>query len=190
MIDQLTIDRIMDAANIVDVVSDFVTLRKRGVNYIGLCPFHSDRTPSLSVSPSKGIFKCFACGKGGNVVHFVMEHEQLTYPEALHWLAKKYGITIQEKELTEEQKQNLNLRESLFVVNQFANEWFHRQVAEADLLRPFPERHPSWWGGCGVDALQYFRSRGFRDDTIKKFQLGYCPPLPHDFSDVALKAGY
>ena len=177
MIDQMTIDRIMDAANIVDVVSEFVTLRKRGVNYIGLCPFHADRTPSFSVSPSKGICKCFACGKGGNVVHFIMEHEQLSYYEALKWLAKKYNIEIKEKELTDEQKQNLNLRESLFVVNQFANQYFQQ------CAKPTQDRR-------NMDALLYFRSRGFRDDTIRKFQLGYCTPLPHAFSDFALKKGY
>ena len=120
MIDQPTIDRILDAAQIVDVVSEFVTLRKRGVNFVGLCPFHDDKTPSFYVSPAKGLCKCFACGKGGNAVHFVMEHEQMTYPEALRWLAKKYNIEIKERELTDEEKQVQNIRESLFVVNEFA----------------------------------------------------------------------
>ena len=173
----------MDAADIVDVVSEFVTLRKRGVNYIGLCPFHSDRTPSFSVSPSKGICKCFACGKGGNVVHFIMEHEQLSYPEALHWLAKKYGIPIQEKELTEEQKQNLDLRESLFVVNQYANEWFQKQIG-------LEKRSDDNWNLTGIEARQYFARRGFRDDIIKRFQLGYCPSAHMLFSTTALRNGY
>lgn len=124
MIDQPTIDRILDAAQIVDVVSEFVTLRKRGVNFVGLCPFHDDKTPSFYVSPAKGLCKCFACGKGGNAVHFVMEHEQMTYPEALRWLAKKYNIEIKERELTDEEKQVQNIRESLFVVNEFARDYF------------------------------------------------------------------
>ena len=137
MIDQATIDRILDAAQIVDVVSEFVTLRRRGVNYIGLCPFHNEKTPSFSVSPSKGLCKCFSCGKGGNVVHFIMEHEQLSYYEALKWLAKKYNIEIKERELTEEEKQAHSLRESLFVVNQFAAEVFLQNLSrpEADAAR-------------------------------------------------------
>lgn len=159
MIDQATIDKIMDAAQIVDVVSEFVTLRRRGVNYIGLCPFHNEKTPSFSVSPSKGVCKCFSCGKGGNVVHFIMEHEQLSYYEALKWLAKKYNIEIKERELTDEEKQAHSLRESLFVVNQFASEYFQ------DILYN------------NIDGQRigktYLRGRGFRDDIIKKFQLGY-----------------
>ena len=122
MIDQATIDRILDAAQIVDVVSDFVTLRKRGVNYVGLCPFHDDRTPSFSVSPARNICKCFACGKGGNPVHFIMEHEQITYIEALKYLAKKYGIEVKERELSNEERQAQNDRESAFIVNQFARD--------------------------------------------------------------------
>ena len=124
MIDQPTIDRILDAAQIVDVVSDFVTLRKRGVNYVGLCPFHDDKTPSFYVSPAKGLCKCFACGKGGNVVHFIMEHEQMSYPEALKYLAKKYGIEVKERELSNEEKLVQSERESLFIVNQFARDYF------------------------------------------------------------------
>ncbi len=159
MIDQATIDRILDAAQIVDVVSEFVTLRRRGVNYIGLCPFHNEKTPSFSVSPSKGLCKCFSCGKGGNVVHFIMEHEQLTYYEALKWLARKYNIEIKERELTDEEKQAHSLRESLFVVNQYAAEYFQ------DILYN------------NIDGqrigMTYLRGRGFRDDIIKKFQLGY-----------------
>ena len=176
MIDQATIDRILDTAQIVDVVSEFVTLRKRGVNYIGLCPFHNEKTPSFSVSPSKGLCKCFSCGKGGNVVHFIMEHEQLSYYEALKWLAKKYNIEIKERELTAEEKQNQNLRESLFVVNQFACSYFQ------DILYNNID-------GQRI-AMTYFRQRGFRDDTIKKFQLGFCTDSNNAFATTALKKGY
>ena len=159
MIDQATIDRIMDAAQIVDVVSEFVTLRRRGVNYVGLCPFHNEKTPSFSVSPSKGVCKCFSCGKGGNVVHFIMEHEQLNYYEALKWLAKKYGIEVKERELSNEEKQAQSVRESLFLVNDFANNYFQ------DILHNHPD-------GQAI-GMSYFRQRGFRDDIIKKFQLGF-----------------
>ena len=124
MIDQATIDRILDAAQITEVVSDFVTLRKRGVNYVGLCPFHDDKTPSFYVSPAKGLCKCFACGKGGNAVHFIMEHEQMSYPEALKYLAKKYGIEIKERELSAEEKMIQSERDSLFIVNNFARDYF------------------------------------------------------------------
>ena len=176
MIDHGTIDRIMDAAQIVDVVSDFVTLRKRGVNYVGLCPFHDDKTPSFYVSPSKGLCKCFACGKGGNVVHFIMEHEQLSYPEALKWLAKKYHIEIQEKELTDEQKLAQSERESLFVVNQWARDYFQH------ILKNHEE-------GKSV-GMAYLRNRGFRDDIIEKFQLGYCTESHDAMSKEALQKGY
>ena len=151
----------MDAANIVDVVSDFVTLRRAGANLKGLCPFHDDRTPSFMVSPSKNICKCFACGKGGTPVHFIMEHEQLTYPEALRYLAKKYNIEIKEREQTDEEKAEQSERESLFIVNEWANEWFQSQMNDTV-------------DGRAV-GLAYFRQRGFRDDIIKKFQLGFCP---------------
>ena len=176
MIDHGTIDRIMDAAQIVDVVSDFVTLRKRGVNYVGLCPFHDDKTPSFYVSPSKGLCKCFACGKGGNVVHFIMEHEQLSYPEALKWLAKKYHIDIQEKELTDEQKLAQSERESLFVVNQWARDYFQH------ILKNHEE-------GKSV-GMAYLRNRGFRDDIIEKFQLGYCTESHDAMGKEALQKGY
>lgn len=176
MIDQATIDRILDAAQIVDVVSEFVTLRKRGVNYIGLCPFHNEKTPSFSVSPSKGVCKCFSCGKGGNVVHFIMEHEQMSYYEALKWLAKKYNIEVKERELTDEEKQAHSLRESLFVVNQFAAEYFQ------DVLYNQLE-------GQRI-GMTYFRSRGFRDDIIRKFQLGYSPDKRTALADTALQKGY
>ena len=124
MIDRTTIDKVIDTANIVEVVSDFVTLKKRGVNYVGLCPFHDDKTPSFYVSPAKNLCKCFACGKGGNAVHFIMEHEQLSFPEAIRWLAKKYHIEIEEKEMTAEEIAQHNARESLFVVNEFARDYF------------------------------------------------------------------
>ena len=176
MIDHGTIDRIMDAAQIVDVVSDFVTLRKRGVNYVGLCPFHDEKTPSFYVSPSKGLCKCFACGKGGNVVHFIMEHEQLSYPEALKWLAKKYHIEIQEKELTDEQKLAQSERESLFVVNQWARDYFQH------ILKNHEE-------GKSV-GMAYLRNRGFRDDIIEKFQLGYCTESHDAMGKEALQKGY
>ena len=176
MIDQATIDRILDTAQIVDVVSEFVTLRRRGVNYIGVCPFHNEKTPSFSVSPSKGVCKCFSCGKGGNVVHFIMEHEQLSYYEALKWLAKKYNIEIKEKEMTQEEKQVQNLRESLFVVNQFAMEYFQEIL----------EKNPD---GQSI-GMTYFRQRGFRDDIIKKFQLGYCTDQRDAFAQTALQKGY
>ncbi len=176
MIDQATIDRILDAAQIYDVVSDFVTLRKRGVNYVGLCPFHDDKTPSFYVSPAKGLCKCFACGKGGNAVHFIMEHEQLTYPEALRFLAKKYGIEIKERELTNEEKAAQSERESLFVVNQWANDYFRRTLRQTDEGRNI--------------GMAYLRSRGFRDDIIEKFQLGYCTESRDAMGKEALAKGY
>ena len=176
MIDQSTIDRILDAAQIVDVVSEFVTLRKRGVNYIGLCPFHNEKTPSFSVSPSKGVCKCFSCGKGGNVVHFIMEHEQLSYYEALKWLARKYNIEIKERELTDAEKQAQSLRESLFVVNQFASEYFQ------DILYNHID-------GQRI-GMTYLRSRGFRDDIIRKFQLGYSTDAPDGLARAAAQKGF
>lgn len=176
MIDRATVDRIMDAAQIVDVVSDFVTLRKAGVNYKGLCPFHDDRTPSFVVSPSKGLCKCFACGKGGNAVHFIMEHEQLSYPDALRYLARKYNIEIKERELTEEEKQALDERESMFVVNEWACLFFQDQLYNTVDGRAI--------------GMTYFRSRGFRDDIIKKFQLGYSPSQRDACAREAKAKGY
>ena len=176
MIDQPTIDRILDAAQIYDVVSDFVTLRKRGVNYVGLCPFHDDKTPSFYVSPAKGLCKCFACGKGGNVVHFIMEHEQMSYPEALKYLAKKYGIEIKERELSSEGKIAQSERESLFIVNNFARDYFQ------NILKNHID-------GRSI-GMAYFRSRGFRDDIIEKFQLGYCTESHDALAQEALKKGY
>ncbi len=176
MIDRATVDRIVDAAQIVDVVSDFVTLRKAGVNYKGLCPFHDDRTPSFVVSPSKGLCKCFACGKGGNAVHFIMEHEQLSYPDALRYLARKYNIEIKERELTDEEKQAQDERESMFVVNEWACRFFQDQLYNTVDGRAI--------------GMAYFRSRGFRDDIIRKFQLGYCPSQRDACAREAHAKGY
>jgi DNA primase len=159
MIDRATVDRIIDAANIVDVVSEFVTLKKSGANYKGLCPFHNERTPSFYVSPARNICKCFSCGKGGTPVGFLMEHEQMTYPEALRWLAKKYNIEIQERELSNEEKEAESKRESMFIVNEWAADYFE------DLLHNNVD-------GIAI-GMQYFRSRGIRDDIIRKFRLGY-----------------
>lgn len=176
MIDQPTIDRILDAAQIVDVVSEFVTLKKRGVNYVGLCPFHDDKTPSFYVSPAKGLCKCFACGKGGNAVHFIMEHEQMNYPEALRWLAKKYHIEIKERELTNEEKEAQSVRESLFVVNEYARDYFQNVL----------HNHID---GKSI-GLTYFRQRGIRDDIVKKFQLGYSTSAKDGLAKEALRKGY
>ncbi len=176
MIDHATIERILDAADISEVVSDFVTLRKRGVNQLGLCPFHNEKTPSFTVSPAKGIFKCFGCGKGGNAVNFIMEHENLTYPEALKWLAKKYHIEVVEKEETEEQKQLKDERESLMIVSGFAQKYFTRYLWEENEGRTI--------------GLSYFRERSFRDDILKKFEVGYAPDGKTPFTDAAQKEGY
>ena len=176
MIDRATVDRILEAANIVEVVGEFVSLRKAGVNYKGLCPFHDDTTPSFMVSPAKNICHCFACGKGGTPVGFIMEHEQMTYPEALRWLARKYNIEIRERELSAEEKQQESDRESMFIVNEWAKNYFH------DILKNDID-------GRAI-GMQYFRSRGIRDDIIEKFQLGYAPQSRSALSTAAKKAGY
>ncbi|NQU86453.1 MAG: DNA primase, partial [Mariniphaga sp.] len=176
MIDHATIGRILDTAEIVDVISDFINLRKRGVNYLGLCPFHNEKTPSFTVSPAKGIFKCFGCGKGGNSVNFIMEHESLTYPNALKWLAKKYNIDVVEKEETEEEKQLKDERESLMIVSSYAQKYFTQYLWEDE-------------EGKAV-GLSYFHERGLRDDIIKKFELGYCPDGKSKFTEAAQKEGY
>ena len=176
MIDQLTIEKILDAANIVDVVSEFVTLRRRGVNYVGLCPFHNEKTPSFYVSPSKGICKCFSCGKGGNVIHFLMEHEQMSYWDAAKWPARKYGVPYNERELTESEKAIQNERESMFITNQFALDFFKDTLLNTDKGRAI--------------GLAYFRKRGFRDDILEKFHLGYCPDEPDALARAALAKGY
>lgn len=176
MIDQATIDRIISAANIVDVVSEFVTLRKRGVNYVGLCPFHADKSPSFYVSPAKNICKCFACGEGGTAVHFIMKHEQIGYLDALRYLAKKYGIEIQERELTEREKQFRDDRESMFIVNQWAQQYFTQNLFENLDGR--------------LVGLRYFIERGLREETIRKFQLGYALDQRDALAKAAQLAGY
>lgn len=176
MIDKPTIARIMDSTKIEEVVSEFVTLRKRGINYVGLCPFHNDSHPSFSVSPTRGICHCFTCGKGGNAVNFLMELEQMTYPDALRWLAKKYNIEIQEREMTSEEKQRESERESMFIVNDWAAKYF-QDILQNDV------------DGRAI-GMQYFRSRGFRDDIIRKFQLGFALPQRTALYDEAVKKGY
>ena len=176
MIDKPTIARIMDSTKIEEVVSEFVTLKKRGINYIGLCPFHNDSHPSFSVSPTRGICHCFTCGKGGNAVNFLMELEQMTYPDALRWLAKKYNIEIQEREMTNEEKQRESERESMYIVNDWAAKYF-QDILQNDV------------DGRAI-GMQYFRSRGFRDDIIRKFQLGFALPQRTALFDEAVKKGY
>lgn len=176
MIDQPTVSRIFDAAQIAEVVSDFVTLKKRGVNYLGLCPFHNEKTPSFTVSPAKGIYKCFGCGKGGNSVNFIMEHEHLDYVGALKYLAKKYHIDVVEQELSPEMEKQKNDRESMLIVNSFAQKSFSQNLME----------HSQ---GIAV-GMSYLRERGFRDDIVKKFQLGYCLEAWDAFSNLALENGY
>ena len=176
MIDYITVERIQSAAQIYDVVSDFMTLRKRGVNYVGLCPFHEDKTPSFYVSPAKNICKCFSCGEGGTPAHFVMKHEQLSYVDALKFLAKKYGIEVKETELTDEQKEAQGDRESMFILNGFAQKTFTHNLFETEEGRTI--------------GLSYFRERGFREDIIKKFQLGYSLEERDAFTQKALKNGY
>ena len=176
MIDRATVDKIMEATNIVDVVGEFVNLRKAGVNYKGLCPFHDDKTPSFMVSPARQICKCFACGEGGNAVNFLMKHEQITYPEALRWLAKKYNIEIQERELTDDEKREQSERESMFVVNEWACQYFH-EILKNDV------------DGLAI-GKQYFRSRGIRDDIIEKFQLGFALNKRDALANEAKRKGY
>lgn len=181
MIDRATVDRIYAAANVVEVVSDFVSLKKKGVNFMACCPFHNEKTPSFVVSPAKGLYKCFGCGKGGNAVTFVMEHEKLTYVEALKWVAKKYGITVEEREETPEEKQRNDDRESMMIVNAWAQDYFVEQMFGTD-------------EGLSV-ARNYFSSRGLTDATIKRFGLGYCPESrtlreKDTMTQAALRAGY
>ena len=176
MIDRLTIERIKDRADIVDVVSEFVSLKKVGVNYRGLCPFHNDHTPSFYVSPTRRTCHCFVCGEGGDSVGFIMKHEQLTYPDALRWLANRYHIQIEERELTEQQKKEQSDREAMFIVNEWAAKYF-KNILHNDI------------DGRAI-GMQYFRQRGVRDDIIEKFQLGFCLSDRHAMSDAALKEGY
>ena len=176
MIDRATVDRILEATNIVDVVGEFVNLRKAGVNYKGLCPFHDDKTPSFMVSPARQICKCFACGEGGNAVNFLMKHEQITYPEALRWLAKKYNIEIKERELTDDERREQSERESMFIVNEWAAQYFH------DILQNDVD-------GMAI-GKQYFRSRGIRDDIIEKFRLGFALTRRDAMVNEARRKGY
>ena len=176
MIDRITIEKIMDSVEIVDVVQDFVTLKKRGVNYIGLCPFHNEKTPSFTVSPSKGIYKCFGCGNGGNAVNFIIEHEHLSYPEALKFLAGKYNIEIIEKELTAEEVEQKNQRESLLILTKFAAGNFHGNLF----------KHQE---GISI-GLSYFKERGFRHEILKEFSVGYCLEQKDSFTKTAQEAGY
>lgn len=176
MIDRLTVQRILDAAQIVDVVSDFVSLRRAGANYKGLCPFHDDRTPSFMVSPAKNYCKCFACGKGGSPVGFIMEHEQLSYPESLRYLARKYHIEIREREQTDEERAMMSERESMFILNDYALQWFEKQLYDSVDGRTI--------------GMAYFRHRGFRDDIIRKFRLGFSPSVSDALCRDALGRGY
>ena len=170
------VDRIYDAAKIEEVVGDYVNLKKRGTNMWGLCPFHTEKAPSFSVSPSRNIYKCFGCGKGGDSVRFIMEMEQCSYPEALRLLAKKYHIEIEERELTEEEQQVHDDRESMFVVNDWAFKWFQDQLWNTD-------------EGQAV-GLSYFHERGLRDETIRKFGLGYCPAKGNPLTNEAKQQGF
>ena len=176
MIDRATVEKIKEAANIVDVVSEFVTLRRSGANYKGLCPFHNEKTPSFHVSPARGTCHCFGCGKGGSPVTFIMEHEQMTYPEALRWLANKYHIEIHERELTDHEREEQSLRESMFIINEWTANYFEDQL-----------HSPANGDDIG---MQYFRSRGFRDDVIRKFRLGYDLPNRFKLAQAAIGQGY
>src|SRR6056297_1034829 len=176
MIPHHTVEQILDAAHIEDVVQEFVSLKKRGVNYIGLCPFHNEKTPSFTVSPSKGIFKCFGCGKGGNAVNFIMEHETLSYPESLRYLAKKYNIEIEEKELTAEDIEKKNERESMLVLTSYAARVFEENLFDTDDGRTI--------------GLSYFRERGFKQDTLRKFNVGYSLDSWEGFTKKAQDEGY
>ncbi|MBV6653919.1 MAG: DNA primase [Mameliella sp.] len=176
MIKQKTIDEIMETAKVEEVVEDFVSLKRRGVNYIGLCPFHNEKTPSFTVSPAKGIYKCFGCGAGGDSLKFVMEHEQMSYPEGLRYLANKYGIEVEETEISDEAKAERQHQESLLLVNDFAKQFYQEQLLETDR-------------GKSV-GLSYFKKRGFREETIKKFGLGYAPAGKDVFTLTAVQKGY
>ncbi len=176
MIDRATVDKIYAAADIVDIISDFVSLKKKGINYQACCPFHSEKTPSFVVSPAKGVYKCFGCGKGGNAISFVMEHEGMTYQEALKYVARKYGIEVVEKDYTPEQKKENEARESMMLVNQYAQDYFKKQLHQSGEGRNI--------------GLSYFRERGFTDAIIERFGLGYCPAAGDEFSRKAVAVGY
>ncbi len=175
-IDRETVQKILDTADIVEVVSDFVSLKRRGANYIGLCPFHNERTPSFSVSQSRGICKCFSCGKGGSPVNFLMELEQMSFNEALRYLAKKYNIEIKEHEMSDAEREAANEREALLAVNDFACKHFE---------------HNLWETSDGRDiGFSYFRERGLSDESIRRFRLGYAIDRADDLSKSAINAGY
>ena len=176
MITQKTIQEILDTVKVEDVVQEFVNLKRRGVNMIGLCPFHNEKTPSFTVSPGKNIYKCFGCGQGGDSVKFLMEHEQLSYPEALRYLANKYGIEIEETETTQEHREEQQLLDSLYLVNQYARDFYQDQLFNTDF-------------GKSV-GLNYFKERGFREETIKKFGLGFAPDKKDAFTLQATQDGY
>ena len=175
-IDKATIDKIHDATNIVDVVSDFVSLKKRGSSYLGLCPFHNERTPSFSVSASRGIFKCFSCGKAGSAISFLMDLEGMTYVEAIKWLGRKYNIDVVEKELTSEEKEAEAVRESLYAVNEFALETFEKNLTDTEEGRSV--------------GKAYFNERGISDAMIKKFHLGYALEKSDDLLTKARASGF
>jgi len=176
MIDQTTIQQILDAAEIADVVGEFVTLKRRGTSLIGLCPFHNEKTPSFNVSQAKGIYKCFGCSKGGSSVNFIMEHEHLSYTDALRWLAKKYNIDIREREESPENVKERNDRESQLIISEFAQKFFSEQLWDTNSGR--------------LVGLSYLRQRGMRDDIIKKFGIGYCPEGKDLMTNAALKEGF
>lgn len=176
MIDQLTIDKVQDTAQILDVVGEFVSLRRRGQNYVGLCPFHSDKNPSFYVSPSKNVCKCFSCGEGGGPVQFVMKHEQMSFYEAIKWLGNKYGIEVEEKKMTDEERARQTAREGMLMVNDFAQKTFEDDLFES--------------GEGQSIGLPYFRERGLQDETIKRFHLGYALDSKYDFATRALAKGY
>lgn len=176
MISRETIQKVNDTAEIIDVVGSFIKLKKRGANYLGNCPFHNEKTPSFTVSPSKGIYKCFGCGKAGNVITFIQEHEKLTYPEAITWLAKRYHIEIQETEISQEAREQMQMEESLRIVNTFAASYFHDKLLNSDEGQ--------------LIGLSYFQERGFREETITKFQLGYCPEQKDTLAEDAISKGY
>lgn len=176
MIPHKTVEQILDTVRIEEVVRDFVPLKRRGVNLIGLCPFHAEKTPSFTVAPSKNIFKCFGCGKGGTAVTFLMEHEGLSYPEALRYLARRYNIEIEEVELTPEMLAQRQEQESLFILNDFARQFYEDQLFRSDIGRSV--------------GLAYFKERGFREETIRKFQLGFAPDEPDLLTRTALDKGY
>ena len=176
MIDKATVAQILDAADIVEVVSDFVSLKRRGANYVGLCPFHNEKTPSFSVSRAKGICHCFSCGKGGSPVNFIMEHEQLSYYEALKYLANKYHIEVHERELTDEEKLEQSERESMLIINEKANEHFEHNLHDTQ-------------EGINI-GLSYFKERGFSDAIIKRFHLGYSLDTRDELYNFLVKSGY